>query len=119
MEGKPESQICTARGHDPRASRLPTSYRASAREREMDDSIRAMFPDDDSVLVDEAMLTGESMPLLKQVGSSVYAGTTNQSGALIVRATLTRRALSRNARSTKGGASESCHAAAHSVREPT
>ena len=36
-----------------------------------------------------------------------------------MRATLTRRALSRNARSTKGGASESCHAAARSVREPT
>ena len=50
MEGKPESQICPARGHDRRASRLPTSYRASARARQMDDSILAMFPDDDSVL---------------------------------------------------------------------
>ena len=37
--------------------------------------------------VDESMLTGESMPLLKQLGASVYAGTTNQSGALVVRAT--------------------------------
>ena len=50
MEGKPESQICPARRHDRRASRLPTSYRASAREREMDDSILAMFPDDDHAL---------------------------------------------------------------------
>ena len=48
MEGKPESQICPARGHERRAVRLQTSYRASTRAREMDDSIRAKFPGDDS-----------------------------------------------------------------------
>ncbi|PSN17227.1 heavy metal translocating P-type ATPase, partial [filamentous cyanobacterium CCP5] len=37
--------------------------------------------------VDESMLTGESMPVLKQVGDSVVAGTVNQSGALAVKVT--------------------------------
>ena len=50
MEGEPERQICTARGHDTRTSRLPTSYRASTRAREMDRSIRAMFSGDDHAL---------------------------------------------------------------------
>lgn len=36
--------------------------------------------------VDESMLTGESMPVFKSDGSSVFAGTTNQSGVLIVKA---------------------------------
>ena len=36
--------------------------------------------------VDEAMLTGESMPVAKSVGESVTAGTTNQMGVLTVRA---------------------------------
>ena len=36
--------------------------------------------------VDESMLTGESFPVLKHEGDSVCAGTTNQSGVLIVRA---------------------------------
>ncbi len=37
--------------------------------------------------VDEAMLTGESMPLGKQAGAKVYAATQNIEGALKVRAT--------------------------------
>jgi len=39
--------------------------------------------------LDESMLTGESMPALKQPGDSVAAGTVNQSGALAVRVTST------------------------------
>lgn len=37
--------------------------------------------------VDESSLTGESMPNTKSVGSAVFAGTLNQSGALEVRVT--------------------------------
>ena len=37
--------------------------------------------------VDESMLTGESMPVIKGVGDSVFAGTANQSGVLTVRVT--------------------------------
>jgi len=37
--------------------------------------------------VNEAMLTGESYPVIKQKGDSVSAGTINQSGMLILRAT--------------------------------
>jgi P-type Cu+ transporter len=37
--------------------------------------------------VDEAMLTGESLPVEKHVGTSVFAGTINRSGALRYRAT--------------------------------
>lgn len=39
--------------------------------------------------VDESMLTGESLPVLKQAGDSVSAGTLNQLGAITVRATRT------------------------------
>ncbi|QIZ71386.1 heavy metal translocating P-type ATPase [Oxynema aestuarii] len=38
---------------------------------------------------DESMLTGESVPVLKQVGDPVTGGTTNQSGAILVRVTRT------------------------------
>lgn len=37
--------------------------------------------------VDQATVTGESMPVEKGVGASVYAGTINQSGALEIRTT--------------------------------
>ena len=37
--------------------------------------------------VDQATITGESLPVEKMAGASVYAGTINQSGALEVRAT--------------------------------
>lgn len=37
--------------------------------------------------LDESMLTGESMPVLKQAGEPVFAGTLNQSGALAVKVT--------------------------------
>lgn len=37
--------------------------------------------------VNEAFITGESMPLYKGRGSTVFAGTTNQNGALTIRAT--------------------------------
>jgi Cd2+/Zn2+-exporting ATPase/Cu+-exporting ATPase len=37
--------------------------------------------------VDQAMVTGESLPVEKTMGSSVFAGTVNQSGVLEVRAT--------------------------------
>jgi Cu2+-exporting ATPase len=37
--------------------------------------------------VDESMLTGESMPVLKQPGDAVVAGTLNQSGAIALRVT--------------------------------
>lgn len=37
--------------------------------------------------VDESMLTGESMPVEKSVGSTVYGGSTNQSGSIQLRVT--------------------------------
>jgi Cu2+-exporting ATPase len=47
--------------------------------------------------VNESMLTGESMPVTKEIGSKVSAGTVNQSGALTVRVegTLRNTALGR------------------------
>ncbi|HBB36294.1 MAG TPA: heavy metal translocating P-type ATPase [Cyanobacteria bacterium UBA8803] len=39
--------------------------------------------------VDESMLTGEAMPVFKQVGDLVAAGTLNQSGAIAIEATRT------------------------------
>ena len=36
--------------------------------------------------LDEAMVTGESMPVTRQVGDAVIGGTLNQSGALVIRA---------------------------------
>ncbi|HTU62813.1 MAG TPA: HAD-IC family P-type ATPase, partial [Polyangiales bacterium] len=44
---------------------------------------------DGASAVDEALLSGESLPVDKHVGSRVYAGTLNQSGALSVRVTKT------------------------------
>ncbi|EKQ66982.1 heavy metal translocating P-type ATPase [Leptolyngbyaceae cyanobacterium JSC-12] len=41
--------------------------------------------------VDESMLTGEALPVLKQPGDFVAAGTLNQSGAIALRATRTGR----------------------------
>lgn len=42
---------------------------------------------DGASTVDESMLTGESMPVEKAAGAEVAAGTVNQSGRLVVRAT--------------------------------
>ncbi len=40
-----------------------------------------------STTVDESMLTGESLPVVKQRGDAVVGGTLNQSGAVAIRAT--------------------------------
>ena len=42
-----------------------------------------------SSAIDESMLAGESIPVLKQLGDKVTAGTINQSGAIAVRTTQT------------------------------
>lgn len=46
---------------------------------------------DGQTTVDESMLTGESTPVLKQVGDRVAAGTLNQTGAIVLKATRTGR----------------------------
>jgi len=53
-----------------------------------------LIPVDGQVLlgqtvVDESMLTGESMPTVKQIGDLVAAGTLNQSGSIVLEATRT------------------------------
>lgn len=42
---------------------------------------------DGQTTVDESMLTGESLPVLKQVGDDLGAGTLNQAGAVVLRVT--------------------------------
>src|SRR5260370_3958912 len=67
---------------------------ASTNELRVGDSVLVnpggMVPVDGTVtsghsFVDQARITGESMPVEKQAGSAVYAGTVNQSGALDIR----------------------------------
>lgn len=45
------------------------------------------FVEEGSSYVDESMLSGESIPLLKEFGSKVFGGTINQNGSFIYRAT--------------------------------
>ena len=45
--------------------------------------------EDGSSAIDESAVTGESVPVEKQPGDPVYAGTSNAQGALVVRATAT------------------------------
>ncbi|MDP2313041.1 MAG: heavy metal translocating P-type ATPase [Pseudomonadota bacterium] len=44
---------------------------------------------DGTSAVDESMLTGESLPVDKRAGDTVYGGTLNQAGALVLRVTRT------------------------------
>jgi Cu2+-exporting ATPase len=44
---------------------------------------------DGQTTIDESMLTGEAVPVLKQPGDTVTAGTINQSGAIAIQATRT------------------------------
>ena len=49
---------------------------------------------DGTSAIDESMLTGESMPVLKRIGDAVLGGTQNTSGALLVAPTTLGRASS-------------------------
>jgi Cu2+-exporting ATPase len=46
---------------------------------------------DGQTTVDESMLTGEAMPIMKRLGDMVNAGTINQSGTIAIKATRTGR----------------------------
>ena len=87
------------------APRRVTVLRADGREEEMDlddvavDDRFVVRPgqnvatdgvvEDGSSAIDESAVTGESVPVEKQPGDAVYAGTSNAQGALVVRATAT------------------------------
>ena len=87
------------------APRRVTVLRADGREEEMDlddvavDDRFVVRPgqnvatdgvvEDGSSAIDESAVTGESIPVEKQSGDHVYAGTSNAQGALVVRATAT------------------------------
>lgn len=98
-KGKTSSAIKNLMGLKPRTARV---IRGGV---ESDIPIEAVIPDDRIVVrpgeriptdgvvvsgasaVDEAMLTGESIPVAKEVGSEVFAATINKSGSFTFRAT--------------------------------
>ena len=98
-KGKTTSAIKNLMGLKPRTARVIRD------NRESDIPIEAVIPDDlivvrpgekiptDGVVVsgssavDEAMLTGESIPVAKEAGSEVFAATINKSGSFTFKAT--------------------------------